>query len=289
MESDSFRLSPSTACQRHSDLRLGLTSLVKSFLAVVGIQHLPKNDPLNTPVRRAQGLVLVFPGIEGHSEINQSIVRGLVAADLPYAIQIQQWCRFSFWNPFHLTMEHHNRMAASRIAELIRCYHHTVPDRPIHLIGHSAGAGMVLFVLEALSQESALRKPLVDSAVLLAAAVSRRYSMERSLNATRSGIWNISSPLDVFASICGTCIFGTMDRRHEISIGAVGVDSSGRQTKLPDGRADHRAPGVVEIRYSPGMIKSWNLGGHFGCTNSVFVKRHVAPILKPSSTTLHQS
>ncbi|MBL8819836.1 MAG: hypothetical protein JNL58_27675 [Planctomyces sp.] len=266
--------------QLRSDRFLGLSSLTKSFLAVVGIQRLPKVNLLDTPSRRAKGLVLVFPGIEGHSEINESIVRGLAAAGIPYAIQVQRWCRFSFWNPLHLTMETHNRRMAAQIAELVCAYRRSSPVSPIYLVGHSAGAGMVLFVLEALANRSCKAEPIVETAVLLAAAVSEDFPFETVIPETRTGIWNFSSAFDFIASVLGTLVFGTMDRRHKISIGAAGIR---RKCRLRPTVTEPRAssnPVLNEIRYSPRMITAWNLGGHFGCTNSAFVKKHVAPLFE---------
>lgn len=274
--------------QQRSDRFLGLLSLTKSLLAVIGIQRLPKVNLLDTPSRRAKGLVLVFPGIEGHSEINEGIVRGLAAAGIPYAIQVQRWCRFPFWNPMHLTMETHNRTMAARTAELIREYRGSFPDAPIHLVGHSAGAGMALFVLEALSDHSCTTEPVVESAVLLAAAVSRKFPFEAVISETRTGIWNFSSVFDFFASVFGTLVFGTMDRRHQISIGAAGLHrKSGLRLRENEPMASTALskPVFTEIRYSPRMITAWNLGGHFGCTNSAFVKKHVAPLLVNSQHT----
>ncbi len=260
--------------QKRALFGLGLRSLLSIGLAPLGRKAARFHSLLASPGRLEHGLIIILPGIEGCSSINDSVARGLVAAQLPHAVRIIDWRKFRPWNPLHLMMERHNRAQANVVADVIRSYQSDYPQRPVHLIGHSAGAGMALFVLEQLQRENA-----VDSVVLLAAAVSRQFNVHRLLQRTKNGIWNFYSPFDLPTTGLGTMLFGTMDRRHTISAGAMGFrgESLAHSAKPYD---DAVRPELHQIKFQAGMIKSWNFGGHFGSTNAVFVRQHVAPILE---------
>ena len=128
--------------------------------------------PLAGTTRLEHGLIIILPGIEGCSSINDSIARGLVAGQLSHAIRIIDWRRFRPWNPLHLAMERHNRTQARVVAGVITDYQRNFPGQPVHLIGHSAGAGMALFALEQLPAGHS-----VTSVTLMAAAVSRKFDV----------------------------------------------------------------------------------------------------------------
>jgi pimeloyl-ACP methyl ester carboxylesterase len=258
---------------RRTQFRLGLRSLLGLGLAPLGRKAATFQRQLQDHNRLTHGLIIVLPGIEGCSSINDSIVRGFVEAELPHAIHVIDWRRFSIWNPLQLAMEQYNREQATMIVEKIRLYRNEFPDSPVHLVGHSAGAGMALFVLEALDAV-----PCIESVVLLAAAVSRDFHVAQLLRRTQRGIWNFYSALDLPTTGIGTMIVGTMDRRHAISAGALGF----RSPEKLCGDAEcllERGPQLYQVAFRPGMIRSWNFGGHFGATNSVFVQRHIAPLL----------
>lgn len=252
----------------------GLQSLLGICLAPLGRIVTKFHQPLSCPRRMENGLIVILPGIEGCSSINESIARGLVAAELSHSIQIIDWRRFRPWNPLHLAMLRHNRTQARVVADLIINYQRNFPGQPVHLIGHSAGAGMALFVLENLQEHQA-----VTSVTLMAAAISRKFDVTSLLNRTKAGIWNFYSPLDLPTVGLGTMIFGTMDRRHAISAGALGFLTS--DSNPLSSECDRKTmPKLHQIRYHKGMARSWNFGGHFGPTNAVFVQSNIAPICR---------
>ena len=261
-------------CSRRAVFRLGFQSLMSLFLAPFGRTAARFHRPLSGASRLEHGLIIILPGIEGCSAINDSIARGLVAGRLAHAIQIIDWRRFRPWNPLHMAMLHHNRTQARIVAELIAEYQRNFPGQPVHLIGHSAGAGIALFVLEHLREDLT-----VTSVTLMAAAVSRKFDVGRLLNRTRAGIWNFYSPWDLPIGGLGTLLFGTMDRRHTISAGALGFLTTDCDTASVSGDGETN-PKLHQIRYHKGMAKSWNFGGHFGPTNAVFVQDNVAPIFR---------
>lgn len=259
---------------RRAIFGLGLRSLLGLGLAPFGNAAANFHRSLACTSRLKHGLIIILPGIEGCSSINDSIARGLVAGGLSHAIRIIDWRRFRPWNPLHLAMERHNRNQARVIADVITDYQRNFPGQPVHLIGHSAGAGMALFVLEQLPEDHS-----VTSVTLMAAAISRKFDVTGLLNRTRAGIWNFYSPLDLPSIGLGTIFFGTMDRRHAISAGALGFQTA--DDRQPVSRDKPNAgPHLHQIRFRLNMMKSWNFGGHFGPTNAVFVQKNVAPICR---------
>ncbi len=250
----------------------GLRSMLRVGLCLFGERTAPFHRQLAAASRLEHGLIIILPGIEGCSSVNDSIARGLVAGQLPHAVKIIDWRKFRPWNPLHLAMLRHNQAQAGSIAEFICKYQRNYPGQPVHLIGHSAGAGIALFVLEKLPATHR-----VNSVVLLAAAVSRQFDIRPLVERTGRGIWNFYSLLDLPTVGLGTIVFGTMDRRHAISAGAMGFRTEHESTSdahVPESTE----PQLHQIRFRTAMIRSWNFGGHFGSTNAVFVQRHVAPI-----------
>ena len=263
-----------TVPDRAAVFKLGLQSMLGLFLAPLGRSGAKFHRPLSCSSRLEHGLIIILPGIEGCSTVNDSIARGLVAGQLSHAIQIIDWRRFRPWNPLHLAMQRHNRTQARVVAELIVSYQRNFPGQPVHLIGHSAGAGMALFVLEQLQEDHA-----VTSVTLLSAAVSRKFDVGRLLNRTKAGIWNFYSALDLPTVGIGTMLFGTMDRRHTVSDGALGFVTTNHDSVSPENSQKPR-PRLNQIPYQKIMARSWNFGGHFGSTNAVFVRENIAPICR---------
>ncbi|MCA9083109.1 MAG: hypothetical protein KDA81_03595 [Planctomycetaceae bacterium] len=263
-------------------VRDGAASAARLLLAPLGRGAARYHRKMKTPERLANGLVILLPGIDGCTTVSDSIARGLDLPDSPMAVEVHDWRSFPGWNPLHLMTYRENRRRARRIADHILDYRGRYRDRPVHLVGHSAGAGMALFVLQALR-----KRMLVTSVTLLAAAVSRRFDVRTLSRQTENGIWNFWSRGDFTAAGIGTTIFGTIDRVRRPSAGAFGFC---RPTAAQD--IDRISPSAAERFFDVGfeweMFKYWNWGGHFGCTNTAFIKRYVAPIVNGQVTTICQ-
>ena len=221
------------------------------------------------PERLDRGLVLILPGIEGRSFLNLSLMAGLLDAGLPYAMEIVDWttgcCLLAI---YHLRARERNRRVARQIASRVIEYRRQYPGRPVWLIGHSGGGAMSLLTAEFLPAEQSL-----TGIVLLAPAMSSRYSCDAAMQRTKRGIWNFCSAGDVWFLGLGTLVFGTFDGVHGPGSGWTGFV---RHTD-PSPAADCR---LRQIPYRSRMISQFNLGGHFGCMHRVFVAETIAPILR---------
>ncbi len=80
---------------------LGFRSMLRVGFALFGSMAARFHRSLAGTTRLEHGLIIILPGIEGCSSINDSIARGLVAGQLPHAIRIIDWRRFRPWNPLH--------------------------------------------------------------------------------------------------------------------------------------------------------------------------------------------
>jgi pimeloyl-ACP methyl ester carboxylesterase len=229
-----------------------------------------------TPERYEQGLVLVLPGIESESFLNHSVVWGLADGGWQGATELEDWttsCTLLFL--YHLRGGRRNALQAQRIADRIVAYQDQYPGRPVHLIGHSGGGALTILILEALP---AGRQ--VTSAILLAAAIAPNYPLQTALSKTERGVWNFWSPLDWFFLGAGTLVFGTLDGQLRCSAGMIGFQEP---TDLSEAEQLAYREQLHQERYSPQMARTFNLGGHFGCTNRAFVETWVAPLLTQHS------
>lgn len=226
-----------------------------------------------TPERYAQGLVIVLPGIESQSFLNHSIVWGLSDGGWPGAIEIYDWTTsFTVFFVYHLRARARNRRQAQLIALRIAAYQKEHPGQPVHLIGHSGGGALTVFTLEALPEDH-----LVTSAILLAPALSPRYPLQHALEHTEHGIWNFWSPLDMIFLGLGTLLLGTIDGKLSLSSGMIGFREPAGINEAEREAYRHK---LHQQPYSVRMATAFNLGGHFGCTNRVFVEHWIAPLVR---------
>ncbi len=228
--------------------------------------------PFRTSERYEQGLIIVLPGIESESFLNHSVVWGLSDGGWAGAMEIDDWTTsHTALFVYHLRGWRRNLRQAQRIANRIVEYQRQYPGRPVHLIGHSGGGGLAVLILEALPAESQ-----ITSVILLGPAIAPSYPLQTALTRVERGIWNFMSRLDWFFLGIGTLALGTIDGRWSCSAGMIGfreptdlsaADRKAYQQKL------HQQP------YQPQMARTFNLGGHFGYTNRLFVERWIAPLV----------
>ncbi len=134
------------------------------------------------PERLAQGLVIVLPGIEGRSRLNQGIAAGLHDAGLPYAIEIYDWTEGPLWGIYNLRSRKLHRQQAAALRDRILEYRASSPGRPVYLIGHSGGGAMSLFTAEEMPDHEK-----ITGIVTIVPAISPRYSLAPALDHVERG------------------------------------------------------------------------------------------------------
>ena len=225
------------------------------------------------PERIDRGYTIVLPGVWGSAPLDHGIVKGLMDADVPSAIELYDWTIGPLWLVYNLRALDRNRAEARKIAERIVAYQDRYPGRPVSLIGYSGGGGVAVLTLEALPPDRRITK-----AILLAPTLAQDYDLEPALRHTEQGIHNFHSPIDVPCLVVLTMALGTTEGRHAPSAGAFGF-------QIPQGRdgsqGQEHAARLVQHQYALDMIGYGHPGGHFGWTSRAFITKWVAPILCP--------
>ncbi|MEP0847254.1 MAG: hypothetical protein HRF50_10610 [Phycisphaerae bacterium] len=217
----------------------------------------------NSARRRRRGLAIVLGGIEGPSLAQHAVAAGLIRGGWRGAVEIQRWnsglplvrCFINL-----MSAARHERAAAA-LREHIREYQREHPDRPIHLVGISAGCWIVVRATARLDADEA-----VDAAVLLAPAVSQSADFDAAARRCRAGVHIVRSPWDfMMLGVC-TTIFGTADRVHGPCAGWLGL----RRTTA----------GVTEHVWRRAWARHGYLGSHCTATVPAFIAGEVAPLLR---------
>jgi hypothetical protein len=164
--------------------------------------------------------------------------------------------------------EAHLRRKSVELADEVRELHEREPNRRIYLIGHSAGAAVVLHAAELLPPNS------IDRIILLSPAVSPNYDLTLAFQATKHEIVAFTSRFD--GALHATCVFGTADRIFCTSAGLRGF-------KCPenlDGEGKHCYERLIQIPWTFDCLLELQGCWHNSSTMPLFLARRVAPWLK---------
>lgn len=221
-----------------------------------------------TEERKAHGLVVILPGIEGESLMNRNIRKGLDRAGVQAAMPIYHWgspipVAGMMLNQMDVVG---NRMAGGRVAKMVREYQRSYPDCPVYLVGHSGGGGVAVFAAEAMPEDTR-----IDGLVLLSASISTGYDLSKALNHCSQGIVNFYNPRDVGLLAVGTTLTSTVDGVRGPSAGLEGFKKPGASAST-ERRYAYRKLYQFELRAS--MSRG---DPHAAATSPAFVASYVAP------------
>ena len=249
-------------------VRLGLLLAGCGLLAACGCNGAGTDlhHSYTTPSRLENGLVIILPGIEGESELNRNIRRGLLLAGIDRALPIYNWGRpipgvGMLLNQMDFVG---NRLAGVRIAKFIEEYQDKHPGRPVYVVGHSGGGGVAVFTAEGLSEGRQ-----IDGLVLLSASIWAGYDLTKALGRCGNGVANFYNKGDVGLLAIGTTITSNVDGMRGPSAGLNGFD---RLTSLDpaDKRAAYSKLYQVEISRHGG-------DPHTAATRPRYVSDYIAP------------
>jgi pimeloyl-ACP methyl ester carboxylesterase len=241
--------------------RVSGSGLILLATSICGCFQAPKV----TDKQLDRGCVIMLPGIEGNAWQLEGTYNGLRDAGVEQAIEIIPWGSPPLSSLPNLIDIEENRRRADRIAAKIASYRKARPDAPITLVGFSGGGGLAILTLEALDEGVQ-----VDRAILIAAAISNHYDVNRVLPRCRHEMINIYSRLDTVVST-GTTVFGTIDRENSISAGHSGfVDATGAMIERSKLR---------QIGWTPAWITLGHHGGHIGCLARPWAHDVLAPLV----------
>ncbi|MBN2582779.1 MAG: alpha/beta fold hydrolase [Planctomycetes bacterium] len=224
-----------------------------------------------SPERLDKGLVVSLDGVGGYNWGPRWLRSGLDEGGVPGAIYIFSWGHGPAGMFVADLWDHEGNMKrAAEMVNLVRNYRKFYPGRPVNLVGHSGGGGMVVFALEQMPEGFQ-----VDNAFLLAPALSPDYNLAAALRHVRQRCYVTHSPGDVPLMGLGTSVFTTMDGKHTVGAGLIGF-------KVPQGLSDEDRAQYVKIRqaaWGGEFLKKGHLGGHMGWSTSSFAREFLAPIM----------
>lgn len=230
---------------------------------------------------RTRDLAIVLPGVEGRSPLSWSVANGLDDSGFKGTIRIDDWTT-GCWPlfPYHLRAQRRNRSQAARIACSIVDWQDQNPGCNTYLIGHSGGAALAAWVLEAMPGGRT-----VTAAAMLGPALPRTYPLAAALMHVQDSLWNFWTPIDVVFLGAGTLLCGNLDGTHAISGGC----SSFQQPKgSNEGNRNLYEQKLRQCRFSYRDLKYFHIGGHMSWTNRVFVARAIAPRIVRNLATHQQ-
>jgi len=212
-----------------------------------------------------RGCVIMLPGIEGNRWQLAGVYEGLRDAGVDQAIDIIPWGSPPLSSLPNLIDIDANHERARKIAGCIAALRRDRPHAPVTLVGFSGGGGLAVLALEALPEGVA-----VDRTILVAAAVSARYDVDRLLPHCRDGLVNSYSRFDHVVG-AGTQLLGTIDRAHQVSAGHSGfIDADGALLENP---------ALTQIPWKSDWIKFGHLGGHTGYLSRTWAREVLAPMI----------
>lgn len=210
--------------------------------------------------------LIYVPGIGGYGHLDRDWVNSLKAGG--YSGKTEVWDWTGKLGPIPALWAHaRQRAEARRIAERVSKLRSESLGGPIALVGHSAGAGLVVRALEDLPPDLQ-----VDDVVLLAPALSRTYDLTPALGHVRDRADVFCSDRDTLVLALGTFLFGTVDGIHGEAAGHGGF------IKPPDGSGGAYAKLTVH-KYSDDRRLHGDDGGHEGLLTSGVAAAVIAPLL----------
>ncbi len=220
---------------------------------------------------RAAGTVFVVGGAGGVDPIQVCAPWVLPKAGVPHRIQVFSWTHGKCHLLRDLQDIRYLLGQADRLAAAVRAEQLRHPGQPIYLVGHSAGAGVILAAVEKLPPAS------IERIILLSAAVSPTYDLRPALRATRREVVSFNSTWDRFCLHFCTSVFGTADRVYGP---AAGLDGFRTPPDL-NGEDRHLYERLVQLPWHLDMILKCTDGSHHGPCMPVFLAHRVAPWLMP--------
>jgi hypothetical protein len=227
--------------------------------------------PAPTEAELERGLIVLFPGVEGGGWVMGACAGGLRDAGWDGALRVIAWGRRPLGTFHNLMMLETNRAQARTIAAEITTYRRAHPNAPLSLVGLSGGAGMCLFIAEALPEDV-----MLDRILLIAPALSPTYHPGPAAARCRRGIVSFYSDLDWLMLGVGTTTFGTIDRRFGTAAGKVGFRDAAGQL-----RSD---PWLTQIHWNEEWLRAGHYGGHLGGLCRRWARDILAPHVVPPRT-----
>jgi pimeloyl-ACP methyl ester carboxylesterase len=215
------------------------------------------------------GVVFVADGAGNFQATSRGIRQAVSEQGLPLVVQTVPWSH-GWLRILADQLDRENLCCEGReLARKVCQFRQRHPDRPVFLVGHSAGSSVVLIATDHLPPGS------VERVILTAPAVSICRDLRPALRCARAGV-------DVFYSISDrgylgfwVGLTGTSDGRRAPAAGRVGFRP--RACDPADAALFHN---LRQYPWHPNLAWTGNRGGHFGAYQPLFLRTFILPLLR---------
>jgi hypothetical protein len=248
--------------------RLRRPALVAAILLAAGLAAGCGQVNYTSPERYDRGLVVCLSGAGGMMGECDRIRDGLASGGVDRAIEVFDWSRGDVLSD--QTSVASNRRTAGTLARRLESYMIGHPGCPVHVVGISAGTGLIIWALEDL--QPGLQ---VDGVVLMASSLDTKYNLGPALAKVRDHIYSFGSLVDPVLSL-GVTVAGTVDRGGGLAGGLVGFSPPDTASAADK---DLYKQKLSLITWWPGDWVLGNTGTHLGSTSPTFVRVRIAPLV----------
>lgn len=250
-------------------MRIPWFSLVIVGAFTLGGSGCALDHPVRQPCHYAPGadrVVFVADGAGDYQMASLHLRETVIQDDVPMHVITFQWSHGYGRVIADQTDYAWVRAQGQRLACTVLDYHEQHPDLRIYLMGHSAGAAVVLAAVEELPP------CLVEGVVLLSPSTSKLYDLRPALARLAGTIDVFYSRNDWIYSGLAILLSGTSDRTRRATAGRVGfraiIKSAEDELLYSNLRQHHWRPLDRALGHD---------GGHYGCYQPDFLRARVLP------------
>ena len=214
-----------------------------------------------------RGLVVCLGGAGGVTGAAGRIARGLLDGGVQGAFEEFQWSSgFVLADQADVTA---NRHKAAALAGRLARYMDEHPDCPVHLVGVSAGTGLVVWAAEDLPADRR-----VENVFLVASSLSSRYDLGPALKKVSGQLCSYYSGSDLVLGLL-VPLTGAVDQQSGLAGGLrgfqppTGADASARSLY---------ARRLVQVGWTSADAAYGHIGDHLGGTQPAFVRQYLAAL-----------
>jgi pimeloyl-ACP methyl ester carboxylesterase len=221
-------------------------------------------SPVISP--KANNIVLVVPGIGGDDSNYRGVCTALSESGNHDRLQVFDWgpgWALCFVSLSSSDLHHHTE---ARLADFVAQWRAQHPQARITLIGHSAGAGVILGMLPRLSDNTGEIGPII----LLAPALSPDYDLKPALQHANIIHVFFSEHDDLWQGI-GPVLFGGYDSVHR--------NGAGRRGFTLTNLTPEEKQKVIQHPFDPNWEPLGEHGGHFDWMKPDFVRKVLQPLI----------
>jgi pimeloyl-ACP methyl ester carboxylesterase len=214
------------------------------------------------------GIVFVANGSGDVRTLSANLSQAVAETSAPLQVETFVWSHGRGRSLADHRDHANHRAQGCRLAAQVAAWRQQCANRPIFLMGHSAGCAVILAAAEMLPPDS------VDGIVQLAPSVGVTYDLRPALCTARCGIDVFYSHRDRLVLGLGMRIVGTADRQCRTAAGQRGF--------MPVITCPTDAALYSKLRqhpWSPDVAWTGNRGGHIGSLHACFLRAYVLPLL----------